>query len=98
MAAAVNWTRLSEPWPDPASLADIQGVPVSWPSSSPFAIEDIGGDLDDAPATTALGRFYLPPGPHAARSGPAGGPLPGAGGGPPPPAGASGPRLARMGV
>src|SRR5438067_2799084 len=71
MAAVVNWTRLSEPWPDPASLADIQGVPVSWPSSSPFAIEDIGGDLDDAPATTALGRFYLPPGPHAARSVPA---------------------------
>ena len=71
MAAAVNWTRLSEPWPDPASLADIQGVPVSWPSSSPFAIEDIGGDPDDAPPTTALGRFYLPPGPHAARSVPA---------------------------
>src|SRR5437773_4274580 len=71
MAAAVNWTRLSEPWPDPASLAAIQGVPVSWPSSSPFAIEDIGGDLDDAQATTALGRFYLPPGPHAARSVPA---------------------------
>ena len=71
MAAAVNWTRLTEPWPDPASLADIQGVPVSWPSSSPFAIEDIGGDPDDAPPTTALGRFYLPPGPHAARSVPA---------------------------
>src|SRR5947207_3411049 len=71
MAAAVNWTRLTEPWPDPASLADIQGVPVSWPSSSPFAIEDIGDDPDDAPPTTALGRFYLPPGPHAARSVPA---------------------------
>src|SRR5437762_12478287 len=71
MAAVVNWTRLSGPWSDPGSLADIQGVPVSWPSSSPFAIEDIGGDLDDAPATTALGRFYLPPGPHAARSVPA---------------------------
>src|SRR5205807_437583 len=71
MAAEMNWTRLTEPWPDPASLADIQGVPVSWPSSSPFAIEDIGGDPDDAPPTTALGRFYLPPGPHAARSVPA---------------------------
>src|SRR5438067_9113852 len=71
MAAAVNWTRLSEPWPDPASLDDIQGVPVSWPSSSPFAIEDIGGDPDAAPPTAALGRFYLPPGPHAARSVPA---------------------------
>src|SRR5947207_5909719 len=71
MAAAVNWTRLTEPWPDPAGVADIQGGPVSWPSSSPFAIEDIGGDPDDAPPTTALGRFYLPPGPHAARSVPA---------------------------
>src|SRR5947207_1547462 len=79
MAAAVNWTRLSEPWPDPAGVADIQGGPVSWPSSSPFAIEDIGGDLDDAPATTALGRFYLPPGPHAARSVPAVVLLPGSG-------------------
>ena len=71
MAAAVNWTRLAEPWPDPASLADLPGVPVSWPSSSPFAIEDIGGDPNDAPPTTALGRLYLPPGPHPARSVPA---------------------------
>src|SRR5690242_10780499 len=71
MAAAVNWTRLAEPWPDPASLADLPGVPVSWPSSSPFAIEDIGGDPDDAPPTTAVGRLYLPLGPHSARSVPA---------------------------
>src|SRR5204863_1685436 len=41
------------------------------PRRSPLAIEDIGGDPDDAPPTTALGRFYLPPGPHAARSVPA---------------------------
>jgi dienelactone hydrolase len=71
MAAAVNWTRLTEPWPDPANLADIPGVPVSWLSSSPFVIEDMGGDPDDAPPTTALGRLYLPPGPHPARSVPA---------------------------
>ena len=71
MAAAVNWTRLAEPWPDPANLADIPGIPVSWPSSSPFAIEDIGGDPDDAPPTTAVGRLYLPLGPHPARSVPA---------------------------
>jgi dienelactone hydrolase len=71
MGAAVNWTRLAEPWPDPANLADIPGIPVSWPSSSPFAIEDIGGDPDDAPPTTAVGRLYLPLGPHPARSVPA---------------------------
>ena len=71
MAAAVSWSRLVEPWPDPASLADIPGVPVSWPSTSPFAPDDIGAGSEDAPPTTALGRLYLPPGPHAARSVPA---------------------------
>ena len=71
MAAAVNWARLVEPWPDPASLADIPGIPVSWPSSSPFAPDDIGGGPEDAPPTTAIGRLYLPPGLHAARSVPA---------------------------
>ena len=70
MAAAVNWSRLAEPWPDPATLADIPGVPVSWPSTSPFALDDIG-DPDEAPPTTAFSRLYLPPGPHAARSVPA---------------------------
>ncbi len=66
-AAVVSWSRLGEPWPDPASLAEIPGVAVTWPSSSPFAPEDIGA----APSTTALGRLYLPPGPHAPRSVPA---------------------------
>src|SRR5258707_11914168 len=67
LAATVSWSRLGEPWPDPASLADIPGVAVNWPSSSPFAPEDIGS----APSTTALGRLYLPPGPHPPRSVPA---------------------------
>src|SRR5258708_27870748 len=75
MAAAVSWSRVAEPWPDPASLADIPGVPVSWPSTSPFAPDDIGAGSEDAPPTTALGRLYLPPGPHAARSVPAASPL-----------------------
>src|SRR5207248_10098663 len=70
-AVGVNRTHLTEPGPDPASRADIQAVPASGPSSSPFAIEDIGGDPDEAPPTTALGRLSLPPGPHAARSVPA---------------------------
>jgi dienelactone hydrolase len=70
VGAAVNWARLAEPWPGPAALADIPGVPVSWQSTSPFALDDIG-DPDEAPPTTALGRLYMPPGPHAARSVPA---------------------------
>src|SRR3981189_2858043 len=71
-AAPGGWSRPVEPWPHPASLADIPGVPVSWPSTSPFAPDDIGAGSEDAPPTTALGRLYLPPGPHAARPGPAG--------------------------
>ena len=60
MAAAMSWSRLAEPWPDPASLADLPGIPVSWPSTSPFAPEDIG--TSNATPTTAAGRLYLPPG------------------------------------
>lgn len=66
----MNWARLAEPWPDPASLGDIPGVPVSWASTSPFSIDDIGNP-EEAPPTTAHGRLYLPPGPHPARSVPA---------------------------
>jgi dienelactone hydrolase len=69
--AAVNWTRLAGPWPDPATLADIPGVAVSWPSSSPFALDDIDGGPEDNPPTAAHGRLYLPPGTHAPRSVPA---------------------------
>jgi hypothetical protein len=69
--AAVNWTRLAGPWPDPARLTEIPGVAVSWPSSSPFALDDIGGGVEDNPPTAAHGRLYLPPGTHAPRSVPA---------------------------
>jgi len=98
MAAAVNWSRLVEPWPDPASLADIPGVPVSWPSTSPFAPDDIGAGSEDAPPTTALGRLYLPPGPHAARSVPAVILLHGSGGILPSRELTYAPQLARLGV
>ena len=94
VAAAVSWSRLGEPWPDSASLGDIPGVAVSWPSSSPFAPEDIGA----APATTALGRLYLPPGPHAPRSVPAVVLLHGSGGILPMRELTYAPQLARMGV
>ena len=68
VAAAVSWSRLAEPWPDPASLGDIPGVAVSWPSSSPFTPAQIGADPEDNPPTAALGRLFLPPGSHAPRS------------------------------
>jgi dienelactone hydrolase len=94
MAVVVSWSRLGEPWPDPASLADIPGIAVNWPSSSPFAPEDIG----TAPSTTALGRLYLPPGPHAPRSVPAVVLLHGSGGILPMRELTYAPQLARMGV
>jgi dienelactone hydrolase len=94
MAAVVSWSRLGEPWPNPASLADIPGVAVNWPSSSPFAPEDIG----TAASTTALGRLYLPPGPHMPRSVPAVVLLHGSGGILPMRELTYAPQLARMGV
>jgi dienelactone hydrolase len=98
MAAPVSWSRLAEPWPDPATLADIPGVPVSWPSTSPFAPEDIGAGSEEAPPTTAHGRLYLPPGPLAARSVPAVILLHGSGGILPSRESTYAPQLARMGV
>jgi dienelactone hydrolase len=71
MAAGMSWSRLTAPWPDPATLGDIPGVAVTWPSSSPFAPEDIGAGPEDDPPTAARGRLYLPPGQHPARSVPA---------------------------
>jgi dienelactone hydrolase len=67
--AAVSWSRLEEPWPEPGSVQSISGVSVSWPSKSPFVPQDIG--TADAPPTAAMGRLYLPAGPHPARSVPA---------------------------
>jgi dienelactone hydrolase len=71
VAASMNWSRLAEPWPDPASLGDIPGVAVSWASSSPFTPADIGAGPEDDPPTAAVGRLYLPPGAHPPRSVPA---------------------------
>jgi dienelactone hydrolase len=71
LASPVNWARLSGPWPEMAALGDAPGVAVTWPSSSPFAPDDIGRGPRDDPPTTAIGRLYLPPGAHAPRSVPA---------------------------
>ena len=69
--AAVSWSRLTEPWPEGGSFREMQGIAVSWPSSSPFTPEHIGAGPEDNPPTQALGRLYLPPGNHAPRSVPA---------------------------
>ena len=68
--AAVSWSRLEEPWPESGSVKGISGVSVNWPSKSPFVPQDIG-TTDAAPPTMAMGRLYLPAGPHPVRSVPA---------------------------
>jgi len=98
MAAGVNWSCLTSPWPEPATLGDIPGIAVAWPSSSPFAPEDIGAGPEDDPPTTARGRLYLPPGTHAARSVPAVVLLHGSGGVLPSRELTYAPQLARLGV
>jgi len=98
MAASMNWSRLTEPWPDPATLGDIPGVAVSWASSSPFTPADIGAGPEDDPPTTAVGRLYLPPGAHPPRSVPAVVLLHGSGGILPSRELTYAPQLARMGV
>ena len=104
----MSWSHLAGPWPDPASLGDIPGVAVTWPSSSPFAPEHIGAGPEDDPPTAAHGRLYLPPvglqptdsirGQHAARSVPAVVLLHGSGGILPTRELTYAPQLARMGV
>ena len=69
--AAVSWSRLAEPWPDPGNFRNVSGIAVSWPSNSPFTPEHIGAGPGDNPPTPALGSLYLPSGNHAARSLPA---------------------------
>jgi len=98
LAAPVSWTRLSEPWPDATTLSDMPGIDVSWPSSSPFAPEDIGRGRREDPPTTARGRLYLPPGAHAPGSVPAVVLLHGSGGVLPTRELTYAPQLARLGV
>lgn len=95
MAAGMSWSRLAGPWPDPAVLGEIPGMPVTWPSRSPFAPDDIPGD---APPTPAQGRLYLPSGRHAPRSVPAVVLLHGSGGILPSRELTYAPQLARLGV
>ena len=72
--------NLVDPWPDPASVSSIQGEDVAFPSSSPFVPDDIGPSAEDDPPTTAIGRLFLPLGPHGEHEVPAVIMLHGAGG------------------
>jgi dienelactone hydrolase len=63
--------RLVDPWPDSATLTDIWGEPVTFPSSSPFSPENLAPRSDADPSDTAVGTFYLPRGRHAEHSVPA---------------------------
>ncbi len=72
--------KLVDPWPDPASVSSIRGEDVTFPSSSPFVPSDIGQNDGDDPPTAAVGRLFLPPGPHAEHTVPAVIMLHGAGG------------------
>jgi dienelactone hydrolase len=57
---AVAAPTLDGTWPDPASLESVAGQPVTFPSSSPFTLSDVGPDSDKDPPTTAQGTLFLP--------------------------------------
>lgn len=57
-ARADAWAHLVKPWPNGSTLEERRGVPIRFPSSSPFAPDD----LDDPKKATGVGTLYLPPG------------------------------------
>lgn len=59
---------ITDPWPDPGARTGFHVEDVRFPSHSPFAPTDIGAE---APATTGIGRLYLPSGRHEPGSVPA---------------------------
>lgn len=65
-AGANDWTHLTKPWPERRLLQNWTGRPIRFPSSSPFAPDD----LDDPAAATGVGTLYLPKGKRARRSAP----------------------------
>jgi dienelactone hydrolase len=60
VAPATATSRLEAPWPDPVSVADVAGQPITFPSTSPFTLTDVGPDSERAPPTTAQGTLFLP--------------------------------------
>jgi dienelactone hydrolase len=58
--AAAAPPRLDGAWPNPVSLESVGGRPITFPSSSPFTLSDVGPDSDKDPPTTAQGTLFLP--------------------------------------
>jgi dienelactone hydrolase len=52
--------RLDGAWPDPEQLESVAGQPVTFPSSSPFSLTDVGPDSEKDPPTTAQATLFLP--------------------------------------
>jgi len=50
--------HITDPWPDPASVADITPQTISFPSESPFTPADIARD---PPPASVPAQLYLPP-------------------------------------
>lgn len=65
-ARAEAWSHLTKPWPNGSVLEQRRGVSIRFPSSSPFAPDD----LDDPAKATGVGTLYLPPGKRARASTP----------------------------
>lgn len=59
-SAAAAAPRLEVAWPDPASVADVNGQPITFPSTSPFSLTDVGTGDERDPPTEAQGRLFLP--------------------------------------
>src|SRR3546814_7395651 len=52
------------PWPESGEAAGPAGERVTFDSSSPFALSNVGNGAgeEEAPATEAIGTLFLPPG------------------------------------
>lgn len=55
-AQAQDWSQLTQPWPAGAGLEGVTGRDIRFPTTSPFAPDD----LDDAKPATGVGTLYLP--------------------------------------
>jgi hypothetical protein len=51
---------LLQPWPNGDSLRGIAGEQVTFPSHSPFTLDQVGKGAELDPATEAVGTLYLP--------------------------------------
>jgi dienelactone hydrolase len=51
---------LLQPWPNGDTLRGIVGEPVTFPSHSPFTLDEVGEGAELDPPTEAVGTLYLP--------------------------------------